>query len=84
MEATEQISFSGEYAAEKEQEVIYVTERAVFRLTKEGPELVEIAPGIDLQKDVLDKMAFAPKVADNLKEMDASIFSPGPMNLQIG
>jgi len=75
----EQVSFSGEYAAEKGQEVLYVTERAVFRLEDGGLMLTEIAPGIDLQKDVLDHMEFAPSIAADLKTMDAAIFKPERM-----
>ena len=76
----EQVTFSGEYAVEKGQPVLYITERAVFELTPEGVELKEIAPGIDLQKDVLDQMDFAPIVRD-VKPMDSRIFQAGPMGL---
>jgi len=58
----EQISFSGLTALSKGQQVLYVTERAVFRLTIEGLELIEVAPGIDVQKDVLERMGFRPIV----------------------
>ena len=54
--------------------MLYVTERAVFRLQEKELELMEIAPGIDLQKDILDQMDFLPLIAENLKTMDASIF----------
>ncbi len=70
----EQISFSGEFANEKEQDVIYITERCVFKLTSEGLLLTEVAPGIDLQKDILDNMDFAPQVADDVKVMDSKYF----------
>lgn len=62
LQAVEQISFSGEYALERKQEVLYVTERAVFRLTRQGLELLEIAPGISLEKDILAHMDFSPIV----------------------
>ena len=75
----EQITFNGKDAREKGQEVIIITERCVFKLVKEGVKLVEIAPGIDLKKDILDQMEFAPIVSDDLKEMDARIFRPGRM-----
>ncbi|SDY57816.1 acyl CoA:acetate/3-ketoacid CoA transferase [Tindallia californiensis] len=76
----EQITFSGIYASEIEQTVLYVTERAVFELTKEGLVLTEIAPGIDLQKDILDQMDFEPMIDTNIKKMDERIFSPEKMN----
>lgn len=79
----EQISFSGIYAAEKGQDVLYITERAVFKLTKEGPELIEIAPGVDLEKDILAKMDFKPVISKDLKEMDACIFNEGLMGLKL-
>ena len=56
------------------QQILYVTERAVFRLQEKELELIEIAPGIDLQKDILDQMDFLPLIPENLKTMDASIF----------
>jgi propionate CoA-transferase len=59
----EQVSFHGPSALERGQEVLYVTERAVFRLTREGLELIEIAPGIDLQTQVLDLMQWQPRVS---------------------
>ncbi len=76
----EQVTFSGEYAAKQGQPVLYVTERAVFALTPEGVELKEIAPGVDLQKDVLDQMDFTPVMKD-VKTMDPRIFRDAPMGL---
>lgn len=78
----EQISFSGDYARKTGQKVLYVTERAVFKLKKEGLTLVEIAPGIDLQKDILDKMEFEPIVAPDLKIMDRAVFEEGELGLK--
>ncbi len=83
LQQVEQITFSGEYACENNQKVLYVTERAVFELGKEGMTLTEIAPGIDLDKDVLALMDFKPIVSDNLKLMDERIFRDEPMNLKL-
>jgi len=69
----EQISFSSRRSRELKQEVLYVTERAVFRLSADGVELIELAPGIDLQTQVLDKMEFKP-IIRNVKAMPAHIF----------
>jgi propionate CoA-transferase len=81
VEAVEQITFSGRYAQERGQRVLYVTERAVFRLTERGLELVEIAPGLDLERDVLARMRFRPEIAARLATMDARLFRPEPMEL---
>lgn len=77
-----QISFNGKLAREKGQEVFFVTERAVFKLVKEGVMLIEIAPGIDLQKDVLDMMDFAPIISKDLKQMDERLFEDGVFGLK--
>jgi len=76
-----QITFNGQEALRKGQDIIYVTERAVFRLRKEGIVLAEIAPGIDLQKDILDQSEFEIKVSQDIKEMDKRIFRAEPMGL---
>lgn len=77
----EQITYSGSYGRERGQRTLYVTERAVFRLGPSGVELIEIAPGIDLERDVIARMGFKPKVASDLKTMDARLFKPERMNL---
>ncbi len=69
----EQITFNGLDAAQRQQEVLFVTERAVFQLTTDGLELTEIAPGVDLQRDVLAHMGFTP-IMKNVKTMDAGLF----------
>jgi propionate CoA-transferase (EC 2.8.3.1) len=79
----EQVTFSGDYAFETHQPVIYVTERAVFEITADGLTLTEIAPGVDLQRDILDQMEFKPAIAEPLKEMDARIFSEEKMGLEL-
>ena len=81
----EHITFSGDYANEVHQPVLYITERAVFELRPEGVTLIEIAPGIDLQTQVLDQMEFEPKIAyqpdGTIKLMDARIFREELMGL---
>lgn len=83
VESVEQVSFSGAIAAATGQPVTYVTERAVFRLTGEGLELVEIAPGLDVQADVVAHMQFKPQLSPDLKEMDPRLFRAGPMGLEM-
>ena len=70
----EQITYSGPQGLVRGQEVLYLTERASFRLTAEGVELFEIAPGVDLQRDVLDQMGFAPKIASDMAVLPARHF----------
>ena len=81
VERVYKIVFSGRYAVEEEKEVLYVTERAVFRLTPSGVELVEVAPGVDLERDVLGKMEFRP-VVRRVEEMNSRIFCEGKMGLR--
>lgn len=69
-----EVTFCGPSALKQGKPVMYVTERAVFRLLPEGLTLVEIAPGVDLHRDILDRMAFRPAVAADLVQMDASSF----------
>ncbi len=70
----EQITFSGQFARKSKQSVVYVTERAVFELNGDGVVLRELAPGVDLKRDVLDQMAFAPIVPSDIMTMDPQLF----------
>jgi propionate CoA-transferase len=74
-------TFSGDYALRREQPVLYITERCVFRLTADGLELIEVAPGIDLDRDILARMQFRP-IIRHLRPMDARIFRDEPMALR--
>jgi propionate CoA-transferase len=78
----EHITFSGTYANKVGQPVLYITERAVFQLRPEGVTLIEIAPGVDLQKDILDQMDFKPIIGD-VKMMDARLFNEEKMGLTL-
>ena len=73
MKKVKQITFAGQYA-EKGQTVLYITERAVFELRDGKVTLIEIAPGMDLEKDILANMDFKPEISPDLKLMDPSIF----------
>ena len=75
-------TFSGEQSAKRGQPVIFITERCVFRLTAAGLELVEIAPGVDLERDILANMEFRPQISPQLSLMDARIFADRPMGLR--
>jgi propionate CoA-transferase len=75
-------TFSGAYAWKRRQPVLYVTERAVFRLGEAGLELVEVAPGIDIERDVLAQMDFRPVIVGTPRLMDAAIFRDEPMGLR--
>ena len=81
VEQVEHCTFSGPYAAQEGKEVLYITERCVFRLTPEGLELIEVAPGIDIERDIIAHMAFAPRVSSP-RTMDPRIFQPEPMGLR--
>ena len=77
----EQITFSGQLAAEKGKPVLYVTERCVFRLRREGLELVEVAPGIDVERDIVAHMRFSP-IINTVRPMDARLFAQEPIDLR--
>jgi propionate CoA-transferase len=78
----EQITFSGKYAAKNKKPILYVTERGVFTLEDGEVTLIEIAPGIDLEKDILAHMEFKPRISPNLKLMPQEIFYPEWGNLK--
>ncbi|WP_370935176.1 acyl CoA:acetate/3-ketoacid CoA transferase [Amycolatopsis sp. cg13] len=78
----QQRTFSGEYAVKAGQPVLYITERCVFRLTPQGLQLTEIAPGIDLAKDVLAHIEFEPIIDGEPELMDARIFADDPMGIK--
>ena len=82
VDEVEHRTFSGPQAAKWGKTVLYITERCVFKLTAEGLELIEIAPGVDLQKDILDKMEFRPIMHREPQLMDARIFTDEPMNFR--
>ncbi|MDG0024557.1 acyl CoA:acetate/3-ketoacid CoA transferase [Trinickia sp. Y13] len=77
------VTFSGAMARARGQEVRYVTERCVMRLASDGLEVIEVAPGIDLRRDVLEQADFPLAVASDLKTMDAALFEDAPYGLQL-
>lgn len=83
VERVGQISFSGKRARAQGQSVLFITERAVFQLAEDGVELIEIAPGVRLEEDVLAHIAFTPRISSNLREMDNRLFKPGIMGLRL-
>ncbi|MGE5822895.1 MAG: acyl CoA:acetate/3-ketoacid CoA transferase [Nitrososphaerota archaeon] len=76
------IIFSGDEAMKYEKEILYVTERAVFRLTEKGLTLEEVSPGVDIDRDILSKMEFRPIIATPLKQMDERLFGVGKLGLR--
>lgn len=78
----EHLTFSGPFALKRGQNVLFVTERGVFRLGTDGLTLIEIAPGIGLEKDILAQMEFTPQIASDLKMMDPRIFEEKPMGIR--
>ena len=78
MPEVREISFNGRLARERGQQVRYVTERAVFALADDGLVLIEVAPGIDVERDVVGQMGFRPRVADDLRTMDPRLYATGP------
>ncbi|MBI2857718.1 MAG: hypothetical protein HYX90_01460 [Chloroflexi bacterium] len=76
------LTVSGKHLCGQNKPVLFITERAVFRLTDGGLELIEIAPGIDLERDVLQNMEFKPLVSEHLKQMDPRVFTQEKMGLR--
>jgi acyl CoA:acetate/3-ketoacid CoA transferase len=82
VESVFKIIFSGPQALKYEKEILYITERAFFRLTKEGLVLEEVASGIDIEKNIIAKMGFAPIVSSSIKEMDERLFKDGKLGMR--
>ncbi|HHW77757.1 MAG TPA: acyl CoA:acetate/3-ketoacid CoA transferase [Xanthomonadaceae bacterium] len=82
LDEVEHRTFSGSHAIAKGQPVLYVTERCVFQLGRDGMELIEIAPGVNLQRDILEQMDFQPVMKQPPRPMDARIFHAEPMGLR--
>lgn len=83
IKSVEQVTFSADYANETGQDVTYITERCVLKLTKEGLMITEIAPGVDMDKDILAHMDFKPLISKDLKLMDEKIFKDELMGLKL-
>ncbi len=79
VEKVGQITFSGTVAREEGHKVLFITERCVFKLDKAGLMLIEVAPGVDIEKDILQRMHFKPLIASEVKSMTPEIFLPDPM-----
>jgi propionate CoA-transferase len=82
VDQVEQITFSGKVARRSGQKILFITERCVFRLVPEGLLLTEIAPGVDLETEVLGRMDFRPLIAPDLKPMDMRVFQERVMGLR--
>lgn len=83
VEQVDQVSFSGPKAKRQEQDVTYVTERCVIKLIDGCLTIVEIAPGVDLQKDILDQAATEIKISSELSVMEEALFGEAPFNLEL-
>jgi propionate CoA-transferase len=78
----EQVCYNASFAEREGRTAVFVTERCVFRAKDGALELIEVAPGIDIQRDILDRMAFRPQISNALRPMDPRLFSPEPMRLR--
>lgn len=76
------VFFSGREAIKHSKEILYITERAIFRLTAQGVRLEEVAPGIDVERDIVNKMEFQPIISQNLREMDKMLFAEEKMEIR--
>jgi acyl CoA:acetate/3-ketoacid CoA transferase len=83
VEAVEHVTFSGPRAVAQGQDITYVTERCVMRLTKDGIVVTEVAPGVDLERDILGQSHFPLIVAPTLKTMDDALFHEAPFGLTL-
>lgn len=81
IQKVQQVTFSADYARKTGQSITYITERAVFRLVEDGIMLTEIAPGVDLERDILAHMEFRPRIAEDLRLMDERLFRAEKMGL---
>ncbi|HEY8135490.1 MAG TPA: CoA-transferase [Candidatus Limnocylindrales bacterium] len=81
VERVREVTFNGELARQRGQQVRYITDRAVFALDDDGIVLTEVAPGIDVERDVLAQMQFRPRVAEGLRSIDPRVYAGGPMGL---
>ena len=83
VEAVEHVSFSGRRAIAQGQHITYVTERCVMELRPAGVTVTEIAPGAELERDILAQSGFPLQVADDLRTMDAALFRPALIGLKL-
>ncbi|MEA2677369.1 MAG: propionate CoA-transferase [Chloroflexota bacterium] len=83
VERVRAVSFNGELARQRGQQVRYITDRAVFALEEDGVVLTEVAPGIDVERDVLGRMGFRPRVAEQLRTIDERVYAVGPMGAAV-
>ena len=79
----EQVTFSGARAVAQGQDITYVTERCVMKLTQDGVTVTELSPGVDLERDVLAQAEFPLRVADDLRQMPVALFRPEPFGLRL-
>ena len=82
MKKVQQISYNGKMAVARGQNMFFVTERAVFKLTEKGPVLIEIAKGADMEKDILAQMEFKPLMADEIRETPVEIYKEKAFGLK--